>query len=608
MIETQEATNTKQNTGAEAVRWDLADLYAAPDDPAIKSDFKAALSQAEAFQERYKGRIAAGKITPDEFLAAVEEIERIFMCGNKAIMFAHLVFSVDTADPAHGALLQRTEEQVTAVQNALLFFDVEWRQADGAFAERILAHPPLARYAHSLAHERVFARHTLTEAEEKLAAEKRLTGISAFQRLFDERTSRLRQTMTVDGERKEMNETELLALLYHEDRGVRRRAQVAMTKALQDDAHILTFIFNVAAQEKAIEDRLRDFPDPMSSRNLGNEVDDATAHAMLDAVTQRYDIVADYYTLKRRMLGYRKLYDYDRYAPVFPPPEGGVDFAEAKALVLDAYHAFSPELGNLAGEFFEKQWIDAAVLPSKRGGAYCQPCLPSLHPYVFLNYTGNQRDVMTLAHELGHGIHARLSREQSYLEFDTSLVVAELASTFGEMLTFHELMERTTDPRVRLTLLAQKIEDSFATVFRQAAMHQFEYGLHTRRRSEGELTTETIGEIWMEQQSAMFGDSVVMTENYRHWWAYIPHFIHVPFYVYAYPFGELLSLSLYRAYQQQGAPFVDVYRGMLAAGGSETPAQLMQRANINTADPAFWHGGLDIIHDMVQEAKALAEV
>ena len=518
-----------------------------------------------------------------------------------------MVFSVDTADPAHGALLQRTEEQVTAVQNALLFFDVEWRQADDAFAERILAHPALARYAHSLRQERAFAPHTLTEAEEKLDAEKRLTGISAFQRLFDERTSRLRQTMTVDGERKEMNETEILALLYHEDRGVRRRAQVAMTKALQDDAHILTFIFNVAAQEKAIEDRLRDFPDPMSSRNLANEVDDATAHAMLDAVTQRYDIVADYYTLKRRMLGYRKLYDYDRYAPVFPPPDGGVDFAEAKALVLDAYHDFSPEVGGLAGEFFEKQWVDAAVLPNKRGGAYCQPCLPSLHPYVFLNYTGNQRDVMTLAHELGHGIHARLSREQSYLEFDTSLVVAELASTFGEMLTFHLLMERTTDPRVRLTLLAQKIEDSFATVFRQAAMHQFEYGLHTRRRSEGELTTETIGEIWLEQQSAMFGDSVVMTENYRHWWAYIPHFIHVPFYVYAYPFGELLSLSLYHAYQQQGAPFVDVYRGMLAAGGSESPAQLMQRAHINTADPAFWYGGLDIIHDMVQEAKILAK-
>ncbi len=606
MTESLTATAESQETGAESVRWDLKDLYAGPDDPTIEADFKAALEQAQAFQETHRGRVAAGEITPDEFVAAVEEIERIYMCGHKAIMYAHLVFSVDTSDPAHGALLQRTEEQVTAVQNALLFFDVEWRQADDGFAERILTHPPLARYAHSLRQERAFAPHTLSEAEEKLDAEKRLTGISAFQRLFDERTSRLRQTITLDGERKEMNETELLALLYHPDRAVRRRAQVAMTKALQQDAHILTFIFNVAAQEKAIEDRLRDFQDPMSSRNLANEVDDATAHAMLDAVTQRYDIVADYYTLKRRMLGYRKLYDYDRYAPVFPPPEGGVDFAEAKALVLDAYHAFSPEVGNLAGEFFDKQWVDAAVLPNKRGGAYCQPCLPSLHPYVFLNYTGNQRDVMTLAHELGHGVHARLSREQSYLEFDTSLVVAELASTFGEMLTFHLLMERTSDPHVRLSLLAQKIEDSFATVFRQAAMHQFEYGLHTRRRSEGELTAETIGEIWIEQQSAMFGDSVVMTDNYRHWWAYIPHFIHVPFYVYAYPFGELLSLSLYHAYQQQGAPFVDVYRGMLAAGGSESPAQLMQRANINTADPAFWHGGLDIIHNMVQEAKTLA--
>lgn len=606
MAKTPSTTEPKQTTGAEDVRWDLADLYAGPDDPAIEEDFKAALAQAEAFQEKYRGRVAAGEITPDEFLTAVEEIEQIYTGAHKAAMYADLVFSVDTAEPAHGALVQRTSEQVTQVQNALLFFDVEWRQADDDFARRILAHPPLARYAHSLAHERVFAPHTLSEAEEKLDAEKRLTGISAFQRLFDERTSRLRQTVTVDGERQEMNETEILALLYHGDRGVRRRAQVAMTKALQGDSHILTYIFNVAAQEKSIEDRLRNFPDPMSSRNLANEVGDATAHAMLDAVTQRYDIVADYYTLKRRLLGYRKLYDYDRYAPVFPPPEGGVDFGEAKALVLDAYHAFSPEVGQLAGEFFEKEWVDAAVLPSKRGGAFCQPCLPNLHPYVFLNYTGNQRDVMTLAHELGHGIHARLSRGQPYLEFNTSLVVAELASTFGEMLTFHLLMERTTDPQVRLTLLAQKIEDSFATVFRQAAMHQFEYGLHTRRRSEGELTAETIGEIWIEQQSAMFGDSVVMTENYRHWWAYIPHFIHVPFYVYAYPFGELLSLSLYHAYQQQGASFVEQYRGMLAAGGSEAPAQLMRRADIDTADPAFWHGGLDIIHDMVQEARALA--
>lgn len=607
MAKTPSTTEPRQATGAEDVRWDLADLYAGPDDPAIAADFEATLAQAQAFQEKHRGRIAAGEISPDEFLTAVEEIEQIYMRAHKAAMYADLVFSVDTAEPAHGALLQRTHEQTTQVQNALLFFDVEWRQADEAFAQRILAHPPLARYAHSLAHERVFAPHTLTEAEEKLDAEKRLTGIGAFQRLFDERTSRLRQTVTVDGERKEMNETEILALLYHGDRGVRRRAQVAMTKALQDDAHILTFIFNVAAQEKAIEDRLRNFPDPMSSRNLANEVDDATAHAMLDAVTNRYDIVADYYTLKRRMLGYRKLYDYDRYAPVFPPPEGGVEFGEAKSLVLDAYHAFSPEVGSLAGEFFEKDWIDAAVLPNKRGGAFCQPCMPHLHPYVFLNYTGNQRDVMTLAHELGHGIHARLARGQPYLEFSTSLVVAELASTFGEMLTFHLLMERTTDPRERLSLLAQKIEDAFATVFRQAAMHQFEYALHTRRRSEGELTAETIGEIWIEQQSAMFGDSVVMTDNYRHWWAYIPHFIHVPFYVYAYPFGELLSLSLYHAYQQQGAPFVEQYRGMLAAGGSESPAQLMQRADIDTAAPAFWRGGLDIIHDMVQEAKALAK-
>ena len=606
MAAAQAAADTKQAAGAEAVRWDLADLYAGPDDPALEADFKAALARAEAFQENYRGRIAAGEITPEEFLSAVEEIEQIYMGAHKAVMYADMVFSVDTAEPAHGALLQRTHEQATQVQNALLFFDVEWRQADDAFAQGILAHPPLARYAHSLARERVFAPHTLTEAEEKLDAEKRLTGISAFQRLFDERTGRLRRTMTLDGERKELNETELLALLYHDDRGVRRRAQAAMTKALQDDAHVLTFIFNVMTHEKAIEDRLRNFPDPMSSRNLANEVDDATAHAMLDAVTARYDIVADYYTLKRRMLGYRTLYDYDRYAPVFPPPEGGVDFNQAKALVLDAYHAFAPEVGNLAGEFFEKRWIDAAVLPNKRGGAYCQPCLPHLHPYVFLSYTGNQRDVMTLAHELGHGIHARLSSGQPYLEFDTSLVVAELASTFGEMLTFHALMENTTDPRVRLGLLAQKIEDSFATVFRQAAMHRFEYALHTRRRNEGELTTEAIGDIWLEQQSAMFGDSVTMTKNYRHWWAYIPHFIHVPFYVYAYPFGELLSLSLYRAYRQQGAPFVEVYRGMLAAGGSESPAQLMQRAHVDTANPTFWLGGLDIIADMVQEAKALA--
>lgn len=606
MAESQAAADAKHATGAEDVRWDLKDLYAGPDDPAIDADFTAALARAEAFQETYRGRIAAGRITPEEFLAAVEEIEQIFMGAHKAVMFAHLVFTVDTAEPAHGALLQRTEEQATQVQNALLFFDVEWRQADDAFAERILAHPPLARYAHSLRHERAFAPHTLTEAEEKLDAEKRLTGISAFQRLFDERTGRLRRTMTLDGERKEMNETELLALLYHDDRGVRRRAQAAMTKALQGDSHVLTFIFNVAAQEKAIEDRLRNYPDPMSSRNLANEVDDATAHAMLDAVTARNAIVADYYTLKRRMLGYRKLYDYDRYAPVFPPPAGGVDFGEAKALVLDAYHAFSPEVGELAAEFFAEKWIDAAVLPNKRGGAYCQPCLPSLHPYVFLSYTGNQRDVMTLAHELGHGVHARLSRGQPYLEFDTSLVVAELASTFGEMLTFHALMERATDPRVRLSLLAQKIEDSFATVFRQAAMHRFEYALHTRRRAEGELTAETIGDIWLEHQSAMFGDSVTMTENYRHWWAYIPHFIHVPFYVYAYPFGELLALSLYRAYQQEGKRFVAEYRGMLAAGGSESPAQLMQRANIDTANPEFWLGGLDIIAEMVEEAKTLA--
>ena len=409
-------------------------------------------------------------------------------------------------------------------------------------------------------------------------------------------------SVSLDG--KTVTLEEALAQLFVPDREMRQRAGRAITEALEPGLPVRTFIFNTVLSDHSVDDRLRHYGSWISSRNLGNEIEDATVDALVDSVTSRYDIPARWYRLKGRLLGLDELTEHDRYAPLLPD-ERQVGWDEARTTVLDAYRSFSPEMADIASEFFDG-YIDAAVAPGKQGGAFAHPAVPSAHPYVLLNYTGRRRDVMTMAHELGHGVHQVLANRLGLFNASTPLTLAETASIFGETVTFGRLLADETDPEGRLALLAGRIEDISASVFRQVAMNRFEDATHTARREEGELSPDRIAEEWLRTQRAMFGDSLRLTDDYRSWWSYIPHFIHTPGYVYAYAFGNLLALAVYARYEAEGAAFVPSYLQLLAAGGSDTPETLGRLVGVDLADPDFWKAGLGVIDELVTEAEELA--
>jgi oligoendopeptidase F len=590
---------TAVRTGAEEVAWDLSDLYAGTDDPAIDRDLDEADARAEALGEGYRGRIA--ELNPGEMLALIEEYEAIGELAAKVGTYAYLHWSTNTEDPARGALVQKVNERGAQLQQKLVFVEVEWANAPDAPAQALLDAPALAHYHHWLEMARRRRPHLLSEPEEKIMAEKAVSGRNAWTRFFDEVSGAARYEL--DGEMVSMEV--ILSRLYHPEREKRIEAAAAFTGGLESLSRTMTYIFNTVLADKASDDRLRHYPTWITARNLDNEVDDQTVEALIDAVTGRYDIVARYYHLKRRLLGLDELFDYDRYAPL-PAADRHYTWEEARDVVLAAYSRFHPRMGEIAGLFFENNWIDAAVLPGKRGGAFSHSAVPSVHPYILMNYQGRSRDVMTLAHELGHGIHQWLAREQGMLMAETPLTTAETASVFGEMLVFQDLVSQETDDAVRLAMLTAKIEESFATVFRQISMNRFEDAIHTARQAEGELTAERLGELWYDTQVDMFQGSVTITDDYRRWWSYIPHFIHVPGYVYAYGFGELLVLALYARYQADGDDFADAYLDMLAAGGSDWPHKIVAPLGVDLTDPGFWNNGLQILADMVSEAEALA--
>jgi oligoendopeptidase F len=596
------ATN-KAIESSNAVRWDLSDLYAGPDDAQIDADLDRALADALAFEAEYRGKLAT--IGAHDLAAAVEALERLNEPVARAGVYAGLLFAADTTTARHGALMQHVQERTSEIKNALIFFELEWVSLDDGTAQGLLDDPALAGRRHLLESMRRYRAHVRTEAEERILEATANTGSRAFGRLFDELLTDMRFTVTRGDETTEMGEEEVLALLYDPDRGTRRAAAASLTAGLRANARPLAFIFNTLVQDKAVEDGLRGYANPIDSRNLANEIDDASVESLLSACVARYPLVARYYRLKARLLGLDELADYDRYAPV-EAAAGRRSFDSARELVLAAYADFSPEMAEIAGRFFERGWIDAEIRPGKRGGAFCASTLPSLHPYVLLNYTDNLRDVMTVAHELGHGVHQSLAADQGLFEQDTPLTTAETASVFGEMLVFRRLMAEERDPAVRLALLCGKLEDAFATVFRQVAMTRFEEALHAARRSEGELPIERVNALWLAANEPMFGDSVRLSEDYGWWWLYIPHFVHSPFYCYAYAYGELLVLALLRRYDAEGAAFVPRYLDLLRAGGSDTPAALLARMDIDVADPTFWDGGLDLLEEMVAEAEALA--
>ena len=580
------------------VAWDLEPLVDGRGAEGVDALLDDAEARAQALAS-YRGRV--GELDAEGLAELMRELATIGELAGRAGSYAGLKFAVDTADPVAGALMARTEERGTAISNEILFVELEWAAVPDEQAEALLADDRLTFCRHYLASARRYRPHLLSEPEERVLADKSLTANSAWVRLFSELTS----AITVDLEGASVSLEQGLSQLMSPEREVRRSAADAVTVALAPGLRTRGFVFNTLLVDKSIDDRLRSYPNWLASRNLANEASDESVQALIDAVQSRYDIPQRWYALKARLLGLPKLADYDRMASVASSDEE-FGWNEARRLVLDAYSSFSPELASAAERFFDESWIDAPIRPGKRPGAFCAYTVPSQHPYLLLNWTARRRDVLTLAHEMGHGLHAYLAREQGIYHQTTPLTLAETASVFGETVTFGRLLDATDDPAARLALLAESLEGQIATVFRQVAMNRFEDRVHTQRREEGELSIEQFNEAWEATQAAMLGDTVEITEGYRTWWSYIPHFMGTPGYVYAYSYGQLLALSVYRAYEERGDEFVPKYLELLAAGGSRSPEELGGIVGLDLADPGFWSGGLAIVAEQLEAAEAAA--
>ena len=589
---------TTELTGAEEVAWDLGDLYDGVDDPRIDADVAEAEAAAAAFRERFHGKV--GELDGPALAEAVAEHERIESAVVRPLTFAHLLFATNMADPTRGALVARLGEKAAALETQLLFFGLEWAAVDDEAAERVLADAALDPWRHHLRSARKFRPYLLSEPEEKVVTEKTVSGVSAWSRLYEEQLGALR--VSLDGD--EVSLETAMAKLYDTDRGVRRGAAEAITEALGPGLRTRTFVFNTILLDKSIDDRLRGYPTWISSRNLANETTDEAVEALIEATTSRYEIARRYYRLKARLLGLGRLDHYDRMAPI-AADTSKASWGEARAIVVDAYSDFSDEAGGIVARFFDDRWIDGPVRPDKRTGAFCATTVPGVHPYILMNYTGDRRSILTLAHELGHGLHGVLAQPLGYFNSSTPLTTAETASVFGEALTFERLLADEDDPRRRLDLLAGRIEDAIATTFRQIAMNRFEHAVHTERRGKGELAPERIGELWLEAQTALFGDSVSV-DGYMPWWSYIPHFTGSPGYVYAYAYGYLFSLAIYRRYVQEGDSMVEPYLELLRAGGSRSPEELAQLVGLDLTDPAIWASGIDALAEELDEAERLA--
>ena len=593
--------NEKDISGAEKAEWDLSDLYASPQDPELKKDKEQLFISAEEFASLYRGRVE--HLTANEFAEALSSYEKLVQRSGKIGSYSHLIWSTNTEDPSLGKLLQEASEMGSDLSQKLVFFDVEWLHMDDEKAAHLIQSQELSKWKHYLEVSRMYKNHTLTEDAEKVMSAKSVTGRAAWNRYFDETLGAAR--FELNGE--ELTEQEVLSKLHNPDRDLRKKAHQSLTKTFRSHSRSLTFIFNTLLADKYTSDKLRNYENWISSRNLSNQTDSETVNALIDSVTGHYHLVQRYYKLKRKLLNVDEMFDYDRYAPILQNTQK-VKWDEAKEMVLGAYGDFHPKMRSIASEFFEKNWIDAAIKPGKRGGAYSASTVTNVHPYVFMNYDGQLRDVQTLAHELGHGVHQYLSRKQGELQSSTPLTTAETASVFGEMLVFSKLLGNINDPKEKLALLISKIDDTVATVFRQISMNRFEDLVHTARREKGELTTGQFSDYWFKTQKDLYGDSITLTEEYKLWWCYIPHFLHTPGYVYAYAFGELLVLALYDAYKSQTNGFSDRYIQLLEAGGSDWPHNLIAGMDIDIRNPGFWSRGLNLFESMIEEAEELASV
>ncbi len=584
--------------------WNLADLYPAPDSPELKSALARSESDSAAFEDRYKGKLAelAGGETAGKDLAeAVVAFEALEDLLGRIISYAGLLHAGDTADPARSKFYGDVQEKITTASSHLLFFQLELNRIDDEVLEKAMAEPALGHYRPWLEDIRREKPYELEDRVEQLFHEKSVTGRGAWNRLFDETMASLR--FEVDGEELAIEPT--LNLLQDADGEKRKAAAEALATTFKANLRLFTHITNTLAKDKEISDRWRGFKDVAASRHLANRVEPEVVDALVEAVRGAYPRLSHrYYALKAKWFGREQLDHWDRNAPLPKVPMKTIPFDEARATVLGAYGLFAPEMANIARRFFDDRWIDAPVRPGKAPGAFSHPTVPSAHPYVLLNYQGKVRDVMTLAHELGHGVHQVLAAPQGALMAPTPLTMAETASVFGEMLTFRALLAETDDPVQKKAMLAAKVEDMINTVVRQIAFYSFERAVHTERR-EGELTSEQLGEIWMSVQGESLGPAIALNPGYEVFWSYIPHFIHAPFYVYAYAFGDCLVNSLYAVYEEAASGFQEKYLAMLRAGGSRHHKELLAPFGLDASDPGFWQKGLGVIDGLIGELETM---
>jgi oligoendopeptidase F len=586
--------------------WNLADLYEGPDAAELKADLATSERAADAMQERYAGKLAAlldGGKGVAGLAQAVREFEALNDTMGRIVSYASLLYAADTSDSKRQKFFGDIQEKITAISSKLLFFPLELNRLDDEVLEKAMATSELSHYRPWLEDLRKEKPYQLDDKLEQLFHEKAVTARSAWDRLFTETMTALR--FEADGEKLSLEPT--LNRLLDQDGEKRRRAAESLAKVFKDNVRLFTLITNTLAKDKEISDRWRGFVDVADSRHLANRVEKEVVDALVAAVREAYPRISHrYYAMKAKWLGKKKLAHWDRNAPLPEEPKQVIGWGDAQKTVLTAYGDFSPRMADIAGRFFTQGWIDAPVREGKSPGAFSHPTVPSAHPYILLNYQGKPRDVMTLAHELGHGVHQVLANVQGPLMAPTPLTLAETASVFGEMLTFRALLDQAPSPRERRALLAAKVEDMINTVVRQIAFYSFERKVHTERR-DGELTSERLGEIWLEVQKESLGPAIDLKPGYEAFWCYIPHFIHAPFYVYAYAFGDCLVNSLYAVYEKAEKGFAERYLDMLAAGGTKHHKELLKPFGLNASDPNFWSMGLQVIEGLIDELEAMDE-
>jgi oligoendopeptidase F len=587
--------------------WKLADLYERPDAPKLESDLKTAEREANAMQDRYAGKLAKlldGAKGGAALAEAVRAFESLNDLMGRIVSYASLLYAADTSDPKRQKFFGDIQEKITAISSKLLFFPLELNRLDDAKLEAAMSKSELGHFRPWLEDLRKEKPYQLDDKLEQLFHEKAVTARGAWDRLFNETMTALK--FDVDGEKLSLERT--LNRLLDQDEGKRREAAEALAKVFKDNVRLFTLITNTLAKDKEISDRWRGFADIADSRHLANRVEKEVVDALVAAVREAYPRISHrYYAMKAKWLGRKTLAHWDRNAPLPEEPRQVISWDAAQKTVLSAYGNFSPRMADIAGEFFAKGWIDAPVRDGKSPGAFSHPTVPSAHPYILLNYQGKPRDVMTLAHELGHGVHQVLANVQGPLMAPTPLTLAETASVFGEMLTFRALLKQAPTPRERKALLAAKVEDMINTVVRQIAFYSFERKVHGERR-DGELTSDRLGAIWLEVQRESLGPAIELKPGYETFWCYIPHFIHAPFYVYAYAFGDCLVNSLYAVYEKADKGFAERYLDMLAAGGTKHHKELLAPFGLDASDPNFWSMGLKVIENLIDELEALDAV